>query len=266
MFPTDDVAQMIAAPVGRYLVLSSCVLWVQCETRLGVIHTAPRLAPADIPALARCIGIATHDTLAPRYEVSLDMSAVQGVDVAAFEFITQWLERYFAFFEQRIQRIAGIAPDGVAGAALGGLFYKWAVPRFDSRLCSTRAELYAALEMTATDAAELEALYATHGPGPLRHVRDVLAAHVDENASQLATRLGMTERSLRRLLAGHQTSLRAEIQAARMRTATMRLAATQMPETAIAKALGYRSKDAFRAAFETSFGVTPSAYRSAATG
>jgi AraC-like DNA-binding protein len=245
-------------------VLSSCVVWVQCETRLGVIHTAPRLAPADIPALARCSAIATHDALAPQYDVSLDMATVQGVDVAAFDFITHWLERYFSYFEKRIRRIAGIAPDGVAGAALGGLFYKWAVPRFDSRLCGAREELYGALQIGARDAAELEGLYEAYGPGPLRPFRDVLAAHVTDTTSQLATRVGVTERSLRRLLARHGTTLRAEIATARQRLAKLRLAATQTPIAAIAKALGYASTEAFEAELGPALGMTPSAYRAAA--
>lgn len=263
MYPVADVGQLIAAPLERFLVCSSCVVWVQREDRIGVIHSAPKLDPADFPILARCISVATHPSLAAKYDVVLDMSCVVGMDFAGFEFITRWLQSSYSLFEPRVRRVVGMAPDGVAGAALRGLLYAWG-SRFDARIFGTRDELYEALEIDAADAGDLQAIYNTYGPGPLRQFRDVAASHVNASSAQLATRVGVTERSLRRLLAHHGTTLRAELALARVRVATSSLAATQTPLRLIAKSLGYVSMDAFHAEFEAATGRSPSEYRAGA--
>ncbi len=260
MYPVANIGQLIAAPLQRFLVCSSCTVWVQREDRIGVIHSAPKLDPADFPILARCVAVATHPSLAAKYDVVLDMSCVVGVDFAAFEFITRWLQSSYPQFEPRIRRVVGLAPDGVAGAALRGLLYVWGA-RFDARIFGTRRALYEALEIDAADASELEVMYETYGPGPLRQFRDVAAAHVNESPTQLATRVGVTERSLRRLLGHHGTTLRAELVLARVRVATSRLATTQTPLPSIAKSLGYPSMDAFHAELEAATGRSPSEYR-----
>lgn len=261
MYSAADVGQLVEHPLKRYLVCSSCVVWAQRNTRIGVIHNAPKLDAADFPILAQCLGVATHEALAAKYDIFLDMSCVAGVDHTAFEFITRWLESSFPLFEHRVRRVAGIAPDGVVGAALTGILYKWAASRFEARICSTRDELYEVLEIDASDAAELDMIYTMHGPGPLRQFRDVLAANITDKPAQLATRVGVTDRSLRRLLSQHGTTLRREVTLARLRVAMARLASTRTSVTLIAKALGYRSTEAFDAEFEAATGVSTSAYR-----
>lgn len=261
LVPAIDIADLLASPIDRYLVGASYVLWVQRDARTGIFHTAPVLDPADFPSLARGITLTTHPALAARYDVLHDASVVRGADPVAFAFLEKWLDQWIATFAHRVRRVAVIRPDGVAGAALGGMFHQWAAPRFDAHLCTARDEAYDALAITGDERRELDALYTAFGPGPLRRVRDALAADLHASIDQIASRLGLGARSLQRLLATRGATFRDEQTGARTHAAMVRLARTDQPIEAVARATGFATEAALARAFAATLGEAPSAYR-----
>jgi AraC-like DNA-binding protein len=260
LVPAADIDELLAAPIDRYLVGASYVLWVQGTARAGIAHSAPALDPADFPALARGITLCTHPAMAERYDVYHDASHIRGADHAAFDFLSAWLDRWLAVFAHRVRRFALVRPEGVAGAALAGMVHQWIAPRIDARMCESRAEAYDFLAIDAPARRPLEELHAAFGPGPLRRLRELLVREPSLAIDAAATRLATSARSLQRALAAADTTYRDELGRARVRAATRRLVVSDAPVDDLATELGFATADAFTRAFERELGETPAAY------
>ncbi|MGE5451803.1 MAG: AraC family transcriptional regulator [Acidobacteriota bacterium] len=98
----------------------------------------------------------------------------------------------------------------------------------------------------------------------LLQVRQALLATLDQPGQHLphvAASLGTSERTLKRRLAAHGTSLRELLQDVRMNHALQRLQSPQVSVDQLARELGYRSASAFSLAFKKWQGTAPSKLR-----
>lgn len=94
-------------------------------------------------------------------------------------------------------------------------------------------------------------------------VRDLVRYYLDASpsSSEIATRLNMTDRSLRRKLAGEGASYRTLVQKVREEIAIYYLEETKLQVAEIALKLGYQETSNFRAAFKRWKGVSPRQWR-----
>ncbi|MEO0559127.1 MAG: helix-turn-helix domain-containing protein [Bacteroidota bacterium] len=83
------------------------------------------------------------------------------------------------------------------------------------------------------------------------------------NVQHVASRLGLSARSLQRHLAAEDTSFREVLDAHRRDTAKRRLASSPLPLSEIAAEIGYADQAVFSRAFQRWEGMTPSAWRKA---
>jgi AraC-like DNA-binding protein len=81
----------------------------------------------------------------------------------------------------------------------------------------------------------------------------------------VAAKLGMTRRSLQRLLGAHRTTFNCMVGGALLRRAKVLLDDGTVPITEIALELGYRDPAHFTRAFRRWTGVSPTTYRNIAT-
>ena len=94
-------------------------------------------------------------------------------------------------------------------------------------------------------------------------VRALIAGRLDDEwtADRVASKLALSEATLRRRLAAEETSLTELLVEARMATALTLLQATTQPVSDIALSVGYESPSRFAVRFRQRFGFAPTAVR-----
>ncbi|MEL6985122.1 MAG: AraC family transcriptional regulator ligand-binding domain-containing protein [Actinomycetota bacterium] len=105
-------------------------------------------------------------------------------------------------------------------------------------------------------------------PAELRLIRDAIARNAaggEYGAAALASRLGISLRTLQRRVADLDTSVRELIDEVRAATARQLLADPQLNLLEISVALGYSTEGAFRRAFRRWTGTSPTDYRGSPT-
>src|SRR5262249_28227709 len=161
-------------PIGASFAGRTFALWVQAPDRIGAIHCDGHDAD-DAATIASLFPLFSHPQLAPRYDVLQDLGDVTAFTPREFQFFDSLLRKRIDHRAQRVRRVPVVPPPGVVGAALTGMFHRWVAPRLDARLCETRCEAYAWLDMPAEDSAQIEALREglTH-PLAVRRLREAI--------------------------------------------------------------------------------------------
>jgi len=258
----DSPATYLADPVSCAISGRSFVMWTQSPYRIGTLHrgTPDRL---DASVLAALTPIFAHSSLAPRYDILHDAADLEAIDDATFTAVETFLREWVDYLAGRVRRIAIVAPTGLAGAAFRGLFHHWIAPRFDARLCATRADAYTMLEMSATDALQIDTLRdELAGPSTLRRVREMILRQLSTPIlPQIAEQLGLGIRTLQRQLASLGTSFRDEVLHVRIATAKQRLLACDDKVEQVARSVGFTSPAAFTASFHKVVGLAPTVFR-----
>jgi AraC-like DNA-binding protein len=256
--------QLLAAPLGRYVELVSCVVWVDSPQLLGVIHTSSFTA-ADRDELTILFEILASTRLAPRYCVLHDLSALDTVDEVAFAFLDEQLRQWIGEVERRVERLAVVRPGGFPGAAVTGMFEHWIRPRVDARLCDTRSDAYAFLGLDAAPVARarIEPVYARCARPPILHrLREVIERDLrGATLASVAAAMGTSTRTLQRELGGIGTSFRRELSLARVELARRLLLSSDDKLEAVAAAVGMRTAAAFSVMFAELTGEAPSVFR-----
>lgn len=109
----------------------------------------------------------------------------------------------------------------------------------------------------------LLALNAADGLAAVRAAIAHNAERADYSAEGLASRMGMSLRSLQRLVAEHDSTVSALLAAARTANAQALLTDPRLSVDEVAEAVGYADRRAFSRAFKRWTGQTPAAYRRA---
>jgi AraC-like DNA-binding protein len=264
MLRADSPAELLSAPIGRYVSGRSFVVWVESPERLGAFQFGP-LDSSDHPALAALFPLPSHPAMAPRFDVLHDVSGVEVIDRGEYDFLEGFLEASIEQLARRVRRFAVVRPGGLAGAAVAGLFHEWVASHFDARLFVGRSEAHAWLGLAESAPArvQIDELYERFLPSTLlRRVRETIARSLpDATLTTVAQALGLTPRTLQRHLASEGSSFSDEVTRARIRFAeTMLLDGNDKIEL-IARRLGFQSTAAFTGMFHKLEGEPPSAFR-----
>ena len=194
----------------------------------------------------------------------LDLSCIQSFDRESFVTLYDFYARHESDLGRSFTRIAGVHPQGLTGAFLGGLPLVQPIPypaQFFANTTSALEFLGVVDTATVTALEELRERLAK---------RDVLLQGLQallENApgeltvATAARTLGLSDRSLQRRLSQLGTSFGAESGAARVRIAKRLLSESDMTLTAIALEVGCNSAQHFSVMFRKATGETPSAWR-----
>lgn len=190
----------------------------------------------------------------------VDARRIEGVDAAAFETLTAYVDEHRDALAKQVQRLALIRPLGMEGAVVAGFFEVLPKP-YPVATFESPDEALSWLEHDASIGPELDALYAELAATPaiVSALRAVLADYPP--IADAAKRLGMSERTLQRRLRDADTSYQDEVNQARIRAARRLLLDTDTPITTIALEVGCSSPQHFSALFRRLVGQTPSDFR-----
>ncbi len=255
---------MLADPVGRYWVGRRHCVFAFSSTLLGFSSWA-RPDAEDVRELLRLCDIGLRPGMSP-YVWLVDLRELEFVEPATFSLFLDHTRKNGATLRRNIVKQAQLRPEGFVGAIIAGfgrvarLPYPDRVFREPDRAI---AWLGVAPDVGAALCAELEAIRAeARETDPLitrlrRELDGAGALGVDE----VASRLGMSTRSLQRVLRDAGTTHRAELDAFRIRRAKELLRREERTLTWIAQELGFSSAQHFATAFRRAMGETPSSWR-----
>jgi AraC-like DNA-binding protein len=191
----------------------------------------------------------------------IDFSRMESVDQAAFQLLLHELEARYAKLAI-IQKQVLVHPMKLAGAFVAGFFAIF-VPPYPAEVVGDAS---AALERVglADRAGAIETARAAFGTEPewLRSMRRHLTSHLaSATIDDTARAIGLSTRTLQRLLQGAQKTFSSELDAVRLRVADDRLRTTKTKIAAIAAELGFSSGEHFSEWFKRHRGERPSTYR-----
>ena len=262
--PARDVAEMLRAPVGRYLVGRSFLVWVQSPRLAGSMYFG-RPDEREVPALLELAALPLQPDLAPPFDVLIDAGQLSGMGIEAFGVLIGHLD-WVPALARRVRRVAAVRPHGMDGATIAGLFYERVLPHFQAALFTDAAEGFEWLgyppgcaERAAVARMIAEAVQI---PESLRALRAWLEDNLrDPSLEAAARRLGLAGRSLQRLLRAAGTSFRREIDRARVRAAESLLIEGDAKVETIARQIGCSSASHAAALFRRVTGETPGDFR-----
>lgn len=204
---------------------------------------------------------APHVTLVDALEVS-------GISARAFAVIAAYAATHRDALARVVTEIAVVRPQGIAGAVVGGFFA--VVPKpFPVSMFAAREEALGRLGCrdAASIAVEISATTAAlRGVAPfLQAVRVALFATIlDPTLEATARSLGVSERTLQRRLAEHETTFAREVLDLRVDAAKKLLRQPDISVTDVALMIGFSSSQHFGTAFKRATGMTPLDYRKTA--
>jgi AraC-like DNA-binding protein len=238
-------------------------MWVHSPTLAGSAYFG-RPDEREFPTFERLWRLADHAHIAKGFDVVIDASGVETIDMPAFSLVARYLGDAAAFVP-KLGRAAIVRPSGMVGAILGGLFADAVQSKFRSALFADSAEAFAWLGRP--DSAEVRAcvdavLAEVRGTSDvIRRLREYLAAKPRASLPAASRALGLSERSLSRRLGELGTTFRAEVQRARLRTAEAMLIGSDDKLEVIARKIGFASRAHFSDFFRRTTGETPSDFR-----
>jgi AraC-like DNA-binding protein len=253
-----------AAPRGTYAALPHALAFCARDSLWGfALWGAP--TRAEVLRLVPLLALELAPRVAPHASL-VDVSRLDTADPRAFAVLARYLRDHFDRFRGRVTRLALVRPPGVLGATVAG-FYQVAGAPYPVRVFD---ELDAAARWlrASSVAPELDAAIAAASGTPpwLVELRRWLEAHATEASLAHAARAASrSPRSLQRDLAASRTSLRRELDAARVRIAQRLLVESDSPLTEIAYDIGCASPQHFSTLFRRVVGCPPSAWRIRAT-
>src|SRR5580658_3454640 len=119
MRPVAEPDAFRAAPLGRYCAGPCWVVWCWDESLCGSIVWG-RPSEAEARALVRMFDI--EAALTPPFDVVTDSSRMELVSPAAFAVVAEYLRRRLPVLVPLIRKNALVAPPGLIGAAIAGLY------------------------------------------------------------------------------------------------------------------------------------------------
>jgi AraC-like DNA-binding protein len=255
---------MLASPIGRYLAGSFYLHWVYSPSLIGTVYFG-RPEESAFPALEPLFALPGHAALAAAYDVLVDCAALESLPPTAFEFLSRYLAAVQAV-ASRMRRVAIVRPPGHAGIVLAGVFYELVRGTFEAALFADRAEASRWLAHPDAPAAivELDRLMdeIRQRPPQLRQLLHYLEKALRRPTLVNAAReMGVSPRSLQRLLSSAGTNFRRQVAHARIRAAEALLLDGSVKLEAVAREVGYSSLSHFTVAFRRATGEAPGDFR-----
>jgi AraC-like DNA-binding protein len=262
--PAASFHDLLERPLGRYARGDHFLVWCATRSLCGTLLWG-RPTEEESRLLMSTIDCPIADGLRPPFDAVLDTRRLTGVDPAAFEVLVGATSGRRALYE-RVRRYAMIRTTGLAGAITAGLFHV-IDPKFSWRVFARLDEALGWLDhpRPVELAARLDALVDdAQGRAPaIARLRDWLAARPQPRASldDACRALGLSRRSMQRLLRVDGTSFRAEVDRARAQAAKRLLGETDLKLEAVAREIGCASMEAFIALFRRLTHQTPTEWR-----
>jgi AraC-like DNA-binding protein len=255
----------LADPVGHYVAGRSFAVWAQSPSLLGAVYFG-RIDPADYGDLTELFDLHPNPSLAPPYDTLQDGGALLPLDPAAFDLFLRYAEPRWRSIADALRRMAVVRPAGLAGAIVAGIFYDRLPRSVQAALFTDRAEALDWLGVRATSPARVEIdelMSSLDSSSPLvRRLRVYLQANLrDAELASAGRALSCAPRSLQRTLHDAGTSVRAELDRARVRAAESLLLDGDAKIEAIAHEVGCASPSAFYELFRRCAGETPADFR-----
>jgi AraC-like DNA-binding protein len=226
--PAGDDASFASAPVGKYRISGTTLVWAASPRLCGVTAWAVPSAD-DVRAVVRLFdGFAQ---MAVGFDLILDGSFVERVDPVGLAVLIDWAHHNMSRLAPCVRRSISVVPQDLAGFILAGIGpiagALWPL--------SVVHDLRQAIHELAPN--ESEALHreicalvsdARAQPPVLTRLRPLLIAHRGQlSVGRAAQALGLSPRSLQRALQDAGRSYREEQQEARFRVAEELLAGTE---------------------------------------
>lgn len=118
MLPAPDEAGFLRAPVGRWIVVGTSLVWCHSPTLCGSIGWGEP-TEEDTRRLVRLLD--AYRQLAPRFDVLLDGSAIERVGGPSLMLLLEWTREHFAELTRRIRQRVGVISDGMAAVTMAGI-------------------------------------------------------------------------------------------------------------------------------------------------
>lgn len=251
----------LRAPVGRFTLTRSSLVWCSSASLCGAFFWG-RPGEAETREIVRIFAQYEHAMATP-FDVILDVREVEIVDPGSLAVLFAWVVQHRAELRQRIGMQASVIRAGPVGFLFAGLlpalqqthrFRAFTDPDEAFRVIAGDAGLEVALEVEAI-AARARAL-----PRELQLIRALLAARVDTTLDQAATQLGVSARSLQRILTRQGTTFHEEVVAARLALAQKILLTSDEKLAGVGARVGI-SERALTLLFRAQTGLTPAEWR-----
>jgi AraC-like DNA-binding protein len=267
MRAAESIAHFLEEPVGQYVIRRHLMVWCQSPRLCGSAFWG-RPDATDVDELAQLYDLDLRPGLTTPFDVITDGRYLTEIDVFAMQRLVRYWVRRIPELGKRIRKQAVIRPGGLSGIIMAGV-YQVFQPRHALQIFDNAGAAYQWIdpESGAQAAAEVESILdEVRGASP---TLEALRRYIGDNLADLeiagaARALGLSERSLQRALNEVGTSFRAEVIAARVRTAETLLAQTDMPIAEVGRIVGCISAAHFSALFRRITKQSPAQYRAAA--
>ncbi len=253
-----DYDTFLGSTVGRYTVTGSSFVWCASRELCGAFLWGE---PGD-EETERILRI--FDTypihMAERFDIVLDTRGVVQVDPTALSRLFAWLVEHRAGLKQRLRMQANVIREGPIAFLLTGLLpvAGWPVPYQLHHLPEPAFRALGAERWSSEVEAIAERLRGSSRE--LEQTRAMLADDLDATIGAVSRSLGVSSRSLQRILRRHGTSFHAELTTARLRRAQVLLSSGDDKVATIAKRVGI-SERALALLFRDRTGMSPAAWR-----
>lgn len=268
--PLRDADEYFAAPAGKLLMRRQFF----CSSPGGDLYALfawGKLDSADTEELLEVLAAVERQGSPPRRQLVV-LRHVEGVASAAMLRFIRYHDRVSRYLEG-VRREALVRPDGLVGVLSEG-FYRVVPSRYEGRVFADIAAALAWLAPTGPDpaawlvaAVEQELLARDRAASGERALAELLRRHGARLGVETAAReLGVSPRTLQRRLRASGTSFEARRAEVLVALARQRLVETDEDIKCIALDLGFGSSSSFIAMFRRATGLSPQAWRVAATG
>jgi AraC-like DNA-binding protein len=249
------------APVGRFCVIGSSFLWCASPSLAGT-YLWDRQSEAETRDILATFDLSMR-SMSASFDVILDTRGVEAVDPEPLQILFSWMVSRLGDLAHRLRLQACIIREGPIGLLLTGLMPVTGQTQ-PYRLFSDPGEAFALLA-SATGAelcAEIERIaeLVRDVPREVRVTRELLEARLDVPLDEVSRSLGMSPRSLQRVLGRHGTSFHDEVVRARLARAQALLRSGDLKLADVGARVGI-SERALGLLFRAKTGLTPAEWR-----
>jgi AraC-like DNA-binding protein len=251
--------EFLRDPVGRCVRGPTYLVWCFDPTICGTLYWG-RPTESQARALLPLLGIDAHPAMRPPIDVLTDCRWVRRIDLAAFRVVRSYACTRIVDYAKRIRRHAIVQHDGIAGAAIAGL-YPMLRPRHPWRPFTNRLDAFAWLKRAdaAKVAVALDRAMPFPPDDPVEGLRLLLAERAPgaPSLAESAKALSVSIRSLQRALHTSGSTFRAEVARARMELAEELLVERDEKLDAVAVDAGFASRTSMERVFRRLTGAAP---------
>ncbi len=264
MQPAASVERFIANPLGRWIAGRSFIVW-NWNARLGGMVAWG--SPSEVDVEQMFVLVDAYHRAAPSCDVVTDGSRLESLGATAYATLLESMKARRGVYAG-VGRHAVVRGGGLMAAIVEGFFAVLAA-RHSVRVFDDSAAAFAWVRQPEGASARiaLERLVdqAVAVRPEIRQLRQFLQSQLrSARFSGAAKALGLSERSLHRVLKAAQTGFRKELATLRVEEARRLLAETARKTDDIARSVGFSSHAHLATQFRRITGESPSEYRAKA--